>query len=451
MMHFSNQKILHLDDNHPVLVEELEVLGFENHFDFISTKEEIESKIKDYQGIIIRSRFKIDRVFLEKAINLEFIARVGAGLENIDCAYAASRNIALIAAPEGNSNAVGEHTLAMLLSLFNNLNAANSEVKNAIWQREQNRGHELDGKVVGIIGYGNMGKSFAKKLRGFDCEVLCFDIKNDMGDANAKQVSLLELQQKADVISLHIPLDKSTDGLVNQVFINNFSKPFWLINTARGKNVVTKDVVEALQSQKILGVALDVLEYEKSSFENLTTIDLPDDFKYLTQSKNVLLSPHIAGWTFESHKRLAAVIVEKITNLYWPKTAINIEKRVTGIGGVFLKSKNPLALKNWYAKHLGLNTDEYGATFWWKDQNGLDCSTQWSVFDNDSSYFAPSEKPFMQNFRVENLEHLLETLQNEGVPTVDKMACFDYGKFAWIIDIDGNKIELWEPNDKAFL
>lgn len=450
-MQFSNQKILHLDENHPILAQKLEELGFENHYDFVSTKEEIESKISDYQGIVIRSRFKIDRIFLDQAIHLEFIARVGAGLESIDCDYATKNNIALIAAPEGNSNAVGEHTLAMLLSLFNNLNTANTEVKTAIWQREQNRGHELDGKTIGIIGYGNMGKSFAKKLRGFDLEVLCYDLKENIGDANAKQVSLQELQQKADVISLHIPWDKTTDKLVNQSFINSCSKPFWLINTSRGKNIVTKDLVEALENKKILGAALDVLEYEKSSFETLSAQHLPDAFRYLITAKNVLLSPHIAGWTFESHQRLATIIVSKIANLYWPKTSIGNEKRVTGVGGVFFKAINPVALKDWYAKHLGLNTDDYGATFWWKDQNGLDCSTQWSVFKQDSSYFAPSEKPFMQNFRVENLAILISNLQKEGVTIVGEIQSFDYGKFAWIMDIEGNKIELWEPFDRAFL
>src|SRR5512133_4065 len=186
-------------------MEQLQELGFQNHEDFRSSKEEIEAKIHDYQGIVIRSRFKIDKTFLDKAINLQFIARVGAGLESIDCEYALSKNIQLIAAPEGNRNAVAEHTLGMILSLFNNLNQADNEIKSGHWNRERNRGHELDGKTVGIIGYGNMGKSFAKKLRGFDVEVLCYDILENVGDENASQVSLEELQQKTDVLSLNIP------------------------------------------------------------------------------------------------------------------------------------------------------------------------------------------------------------------------------------------------------
>ena len=309
-------KILHLDSNHPLLLKQLNECGFVNHEDYTGTKEEIEADIHEYQGIIIRSRFKIDKIFLDKATNLQFIARVGAGLESIDCEYAIAKNIHLIAAPEGNSNAVGEHALGMLLSLFNNLHSANSEINSGQWNRESNRGIELDGKTIGIIGYGNMGKSFAKKLQGFDVTVLCYDILKNVGDNNAQQVSLQELQQKSDVLSLHIPWTPVTDKMVNQEFINAFAKPFWLINTSRGKNVVTKDLVSALQSGKILGAGLDVLEYEKLSFENLSESEKSEDFNYLLQNKNVLLSPHIAGWTVESNVKLAQVIVDKIKKIY---------------------------------------------------------------------------------------------------------------------------------------
>ena len=310
-------KILHIDSNHPLLMEQLQELGFTNHEDFTSTKEEIEAKIHSYQGIIIRSRFKIDKTFLDKAVNLQFIARVGAGLESIDCEYALSKNIQLIAAPEGNRNAVAEHTLGMILSLFNNLNTADNEVKSGHWNRESNRGHELDGKTVGIIGYGNMGKSFVKKLRGFDVEVLCYDIQENVGDSNARQVSLKELQQKTDVLSLHIPWTPQTDKMVNTDFINSFAKPFWIMNTSRGKNIVTADLVAAMQSGKILGAGLDVLEYEKLSFETLfQDKNTPEAFQYLLKAKNVILTPHIAGWTVESHERLAQVIVDKIKAKY---------------------------------------------------------------------------------------------------------------------------------------
>ena len=310
-------KILHIDSNHPLLWEQLKQAGFQNEADFTSSKTEIEAKIHNYHGIIIRSRFKIDKEFINKATSLKFIARVGAGLESIDCDYAVLKNIYLIAAPEGNSNAVGEHTMGMLLSLMNKLNRADKLVRDGHWIREGNRGYELEGKTIGLIGYGNMGKSFAKKLRGFDVEVLCYDILPNSGDENAKQVSLQELQQKADVLSLHIPYTAETDKMVNTNFIDAFAKPFWFINTSRGKNVVTDDLVAALKTGKIVGAGLDVLEYEKLSFENLfTDTEKPKAFAYLLQAENVLLTPHIAGWTHESHQKLAQVIVDKIIKLY---------------------------------------------------------------------------------------------------------------------------------------
>ena len=310
-------KILHIDSNHPLLWEQLEQAGFQNEADFTATKEEVESKIHHYQGIIIRSRFKIDQAFLDKASHLQFIARVGAGLESIDCDYAAAKGVHLIAAPEGNQNAVGEHALGMLLSLMNKLNRADRLVRDGKWIREGNRGFELEHKTIGIIGYGNMGKSFAKKLRGFEVDVLCYDIQEHVGDENARQVSLQELQNQADVLSLHIPWTPETDKMVNTNFINSFAKSFWFLNTSRGKNVVTADLVTGLQSGKILGAGLDVLEYEKLSFENLF-IDTkkPAAFQYLLEAENVLLTPHIAGWTYESHQKLAQTIVDKIINFY---------------------------------------------------------------------------------------------------------------------------------------
>ena len=207
-------KILHLDTNHELLINQLNNLGFENYEDYTSTKEQIESKIKDYDGIILRSRFTIDKQFLDAAKKLKFIARVGAGLENIDGDYAEKKGITLVAAPEGNRNAVGEHALGMLLSLFNKLNKADDEVRKGKWLREANRGIELDGKTVGLIGYGNMGKAFAKKLRGFDSEVLCYDIKEGVGDKNAKQVSLEIFQEKVDVLSLHTPQTPFTLNMI---------------------------------------------------------------------------------------------------------------------------------------------------------------------------------------------------------------------------------------------
>jgi len=305
-------KILHIDSNHNLLLNQLNDLGFTNHEDYTASKQEIEAKISDYDGIIIRSRFTIDKQFLDAAVNLKFIGRVGAGLENIDSDYAKKKGVYLISAPEGNRNAVGEHSLGMLLSLFNKLNKADNEVRQGKWLREDNRGLELDGKTVGLIGYGNMGKAFAKKLRGFEVDVLCYDIKANVEDENCRQVPLEELQERADVLSLHTPQTELTIDMVNSEFINNFRKPFWLINTARGKSVVTEDLVSALDSGKILGAGLDVLEYEKASFESLFNSALPEAFEYLINADNVLLTPHVAGWTVESKEKLAQTIVDKI-------------------------------------------------------------------------------------------------------------------------------------------
>jgi len=306
-------KILHLDTNHELLLQQLQAAGFENHEDYHSSKEDIEKKIATYDGIVLRSRIRIDRDFLKAAKNLKFIARVGAGLENIDCEYAKSQGIQLIAAPEGNRTAVGEHAMGMLLSLMNKLHVVDQEVRQGIWLREANRGTEIEGKTVGIIGYGNMGKSFAQRLRGFQCEVICYDIKPHVGDENAQQVSLEELVERTDILSLHTPQTPETLYLINQSLIDRFTKPFWFVNTARGKSVDTAALVQSLKSGKILGAALDVLEYEKSSFENLfSEAQLPEPMQYLLQAPNVLLSPHIAGWTIESKEKLAQVIVDKI-------------------------------------------------------------------------------------------------------------------------------------------
>ena len=305
-------KILHLDSNHPLLIEHLTDLGHTNHEDYNSSKKAVEAKIHLYDGLIIRSRFRIDAGFLDKATQLKFIGRVGAGLENIDTDYAYAMGVHLISAPEGNQNAVGEHALGMLLSLFNKLTISDREVRNGIWQRESNRGNELDGKTIGIIGYGHMGKAFSKKLQGFDVDVLCYDIKANVGDENSRQVPLEVLQEKAHILSLHVPQTAATINMVNTDFISSFKHPFWLLNTARGNCVVTSDLVKALESKKIRGAALDVMEYEKSSFETIFSNKTPKAFSSLLKADNVIFSPHVAGWTIESHRKLAQTIVDKI-------------------------------------------------------------------------------------------------------------------------------------------
>lgn len=314
-------KILLLDSNHPLITEQLLAKGFILEEDFTSSYDEVLQKINHYDGIIIRSRIPLDKNFLENAPNLKFIARVGAGMENIDLEAAKNLGISLINSPEGNRDAVAEHVVAMLLILMNRLFIASEEVKNGVWKREENRGDELLGKTFGIIGYGNMGKATAKRLSGFGVEVIFHDILPDLEDEFAKQVSLEELQERADILSLHIPLDASTEYLVDENFISKMKKNFYLVNTARGKNVKTSAIVDALKSGKVKAAALDVLEYEKSSFENLDTSTSlgtrnKEDLQFLLESNQVIVTPHIAGWTHQSKEKLAQFIVDKIVQQF---------------------------------------------------------------------------------------------------------------------------------------
>jgi len=305
-------KILALDTNHELLISGLRDAGFQVDENYHTPKEEIEKIISNYEGIIIRSRFPLDREFLTQAKKLKFIGRVGAGLENVDEKFATEQNIVLFNAPEGNRDSVAEHAVGMLLMLLHRLKIADNEVRNGIWKREENRGDELMGKTVGIIGYGNMGKAFAQRLKGFGVEVICYDILENIGDENARQVSLDELFEKTEILSLHTPQTPQTTRMVDKSFIASFRNSFYLINTARGKSVVTKDFVEALISGKVKGACLDVHEYEKSSFENLLLEEIPEEFRYLIESEKVILAPHIAGWTHQSKEKLAQVILDKI-------------------------------------------------------------------------------------------------------------------------------------------
>ena len=306
----SSMRILLLDKNHPLITEQLLAKNFILEEDFSSSYDEVCAKIEKYDGIIIRSRIPLDKNFLEKAKNLKFIARVGAGMENIDIPMAEKLGIQLINSPEGNRDSVAEHVVGMLLILMNRLFIASQEVKNGIWLREENRGDELLGKTVGLIGYGNMGKATAKRLSGFGCTVIFHDILPDLSDEFATQVSLEELKERAEVVSLHIPLTEQTYYLVDGLFVSEMKNNFYFVNTARGKNVETKSLVEALKAGKIKGACLDVLEYEKSSFENLETEN--EDLQYLLESEKVIVTPHIAGWTVQSKEKLAQVIVDKI-------------------------------------------------------------------------------------------------------------------------------------------
>ena len=306
--------ILFLDEVHPYLEETLTNIGCICHHDYTSSKTVITKKANAYQGIVIRSRIPMDADFLNANPQLQFIGRSGSGMENIDLNVAKHHRITCFSAPEANKNAVAEHALGMLLSLFNHLNAGDIDIRNGNWQRELHRGQEIQGKTIGLIGYGNNGSAFAEKLRSFGCTILAYDkYKTGFGNDFVTEVSLEELQQQANVLSLHIPQNKETMFMVNQEFIQAFKNPFFLINTSRGKLVDTQALVEALKTKKIPGACLDVLEYEKASFSNLFDGDCPPAFEYLLQAKNVILSPHVAGWTTESYLRLSQVLAKKIS------------------------------------------------------------------------------------------------------------------------------------------
>lgn len=312
-----NKKILFVDTVHPILEERLTTLGYVCEHDISSPKVQVEAKIDTYFGLIIRSRFPIDTTFLDKAIQLKFIARSGAGLENINLAYAEEKEITVFNSPEGNMDAVGEQVIGMLLMLFNQLKKGDGEVRKGVWDRNGNRGLEISGKTIAIIGYGNMGSALAKKLSGFDCNVIAYDkYKNNYSSSIVKEVNLQTIYETADVVSIHLPLSKETQHYVNTEFLAQFKKSIYLINTARGNNVCIADLVSGLKSGKILGACLDVLEYETKSFETIRASELPEDFQYLAQSNKVILSPHVAGWTQESYVKLASFLADKIEQAF---------------------------------------------------------------------------------------------------------------------------------------
>jgi D-3-phosphoglycerate dehydrogenase len=304
-------KILIVDDLHPAFKNEAQDLGYQvDDFPLIK-KEEVLLILKNYEGLAIRTKFRVDEEVINAAPNLKFVARAGAGMDNIDVAYADEKNIQLINAPEGNADAVGEHCLGMLLSLMNNFGKADTEIRNGIWDREGNRGYELKGKTVAIIGYGHMGQSFAKKLKGFEVKVLAYDkYKTNFSDDFATEASMEEVVKYADVLSLHIPLNKETKQLVNEDYFSYFKKPIFFINAARGEIVNTKAVLGAINNGKILGAGLDVLEKEK--FPALADAEFYND---LIKEGKLILTPHIGGWTFDSYRKISEVLIAKLKNL----------------------------------------------------------------------------------------------------------------------------------------
>jgi D-3-phosphoglycerate dehydrogenase / 2-oxoglutarate reductase len=301
-------KILIVDDLHPAFKLAAEDLGFEVHDRPLIKKEEVLKILPNYIGLAIRTKFRVDQQVMDAAPNLKFVARAGAGMDNIDVAIADEKNIQLINAPEGNSDAVGEHATGLLLSLMNNFRKADIEIRNGIWDREGNRGYELKGKTVGIIGYGHMGKSFAKKLKGFEVNVLAYDkYKTGFSDDFAKEVSMEEMVKQVDVLSLHIPLTKETKQMVNDEYLLHFKRPIFFLNTARGEIVNTSSVLKGIKTGKILGAGLDVLEVEK--FPNLGATDFYQD---LIADGKLILTPHIGGWTFDSYRKISEVLAGKL-------------------------------------------------------------------------------------------------------------------------------------------
>ncbi|MDZ4821918.1 MAG: NAD(P)-dependent oxidoreductase [Flavobacteriales bacterium] len=307
------RKILFIDSVHEVLHQRLESAGFACEMHHTAAREELLLIAKNYFGLVVRSRISIDKEFLDAASSLEFIARSGSGLENIDVKYAQSKRIEIFNSPEGNRDAVGEHAIGMLLMLMNNLHRADVEVRNGLWRREENRGHEIAGKTIGIIGYGVMGSGFAEKLSGFGCNIIAHDkYKKGFSSSRVKEVSLEEIFRETDILSIHLPFTDETKYYVNEEFVSRFHRPIYFINTSRGKIVETSALVSALKNGKVKGACLDVLEHEKSSLEGLESDALSNDLKFILKSDSVVLSPHIAGWTNESYFKLSDVLADKI-------------------------------------------------------------------------------------------------------------------------------------------
>ncbi|KQS41402.1 2-hydroxyacid dehydrogenase [Pedobacter sp. Leaf194] len=306
-----SKKILIVDDLHPAFKEQAISLGYEVDDEPKITRQETLERIAGYDGIAVRTKFRIDAEIFSAAAKLKFVARAGAGLDNIDEKIALERNIKLINAPEGNCDAVGEHATGLLLSLMNNFRRADMEIRNGVWDREGNRGYELKGKKVGIIGYGFMGQSFARKLAGFEVDVMAYDkYKTGFSDAFAREVSMEEIVKHSDVLSLHIPLTTETKQLVDDEYFFHFKKPIFFINTARGEIVNTQAVLNSLKSGKVLGAGLDVLETEK-----FPALSEQSWYEELKGNAKVILTPHVGGWTFDSYRKISEVLAEKLRNL----------------------------------------------------------------------------------------------------------------------------------------
>lgn len=310
-----NSSVLIIDTIHTSFEDVLHANGIKTIKAYEWSREKVLMEIGHFEGLSIRSRFKIDADFLYSARHLKCIGRAGAGMENIDVATATKLGIHCVNAPEGSKDAVAEHALGMLLMLLNHLQRADTEVRNGIWRREENRGIELEGKTVGIVGFGNMGRSFARRLIGFGVRILALDPYITLDEKVFPYVEQCDENtffETCDIVSLHVPLTAETASMVNTQWLRRFKKPIYLLNTARGKNVDTAALTEAIKLGIVAGAALDVLEYETISFENIEHRNLPEPFKFLVGSDKVVLSPHIAGWTIESNHKIATILAEKM-------------------------------------------------------------------------------------------------------------------------------------------
>ena len=299
---------------HPSIVPDLKSAGFDVDYEPKISRSELLQCIGVYNGIVIRSKTDLDREMIDTAAHLEFIARAGAGTDKIDEAYCIDRGIRIVNAPEGNRDALGEHAVGMLLALLNKIHISDREIRNKIWNREGSRGTEIKEKTIGIIGYGNMGGAFAKRLSGFECTVLAYDkYRNAYGDQYAQESDLVDMYKKVDILSLHVPLTEETKGLYDYEFFNRFEKEIILVNTARGKVLPLADLIRLLDEGKIRAAALDVLENEKL---NAMTQEENERFSNLSKRDNVVFSPHVGGWSYESYKRINDTLVRKIVSLY---------------------------------------------------------------------------------------------------------------------------------------
>lgn len=305
-----NPKVLIIDDMHPGIEPLLAEAGFEPYYRPDIKPDEVREIIGNYEGIIVRSKMDLDRAVIDKAVKLKFVARAGAGVDKVDYEYLTEKGITLVNAPEGNRDALAEHTVGMLLNLFNKINTAHSEVRGGIWQREENRGWEVMGRTVGIFGFGFMGEAFSRRLAGFGCRVLAYDkFKKGFGNDLVQEVDLATFLAETEVLSIHVPLTAETKFLFNESFLRQFKSLKFVLNTSRGEVLQLRALNKLMDEGLIKGAALDVLENEKL---NKLTDDQRVDFEQLVNRNNVILTPHVAGWTFESYRKINEVLVSKL-------------------------------------------------------------------------------------------------------------------------------------------